>query len=437
MFYSASGTTLLDPDGDPFCFVGANVYDFHTYTPDTAITPLNNQAAADRIDNHMQTLKDNCMKVVRLWMFSEGTGWHDFEPSKGVYDNDQFTTFDYIIDSAERHDMALIPVLLNWFDAYGGVRQRLLWEGASVNSFGDRVQFFDQSTPQGAAAYQGWLDYISYALNRTNVFTGRQYKDEPAIFSWELCNEPRVYPNNGPEPIPGTILRNWVDQTGSFIKNIDSNHMLGTGQEGQGQPYGYSGNGSENGAPFVFVQQSPFIDWASSHYYPFIVNHTLTNQEITTCAWADAAENQIGKPLIIGEYGVRDGDNPSLWYSEMCGLTCQCKVDGIIWWWFPDGNWSWHTANGEPFLQVGDAELGPICDCFCAVPTAGAQSLLDAACATCGTTTLTEVQLLSSGCLRCFKVSSTGTVSAVVSNNTLIISNNGGTGSLVIDDRCA
>ena len=391
-FVTVDGTNFISPSGEVFCWAGINTYDFFTYSPEiyhpndsnfnnNNLTPLNHQPTADRIDAHMAYLKSQCVNVVRTWLFSHGTHragwtvnnqdvdtWHAFEPYKGVYHDDQFVMFDYIIDSAERHGIYLVPCFENWFLAYGGLWTRLKWEGEGPirNSFSDMTQFFDRSTTAGAAAHQGYLDYVTYCLNRTNVFTNRQYKDEPAIASWELMNEPRVYPST-PEMTPGTILRDWVDVAGAHVKSIDSNHLLGTGQEGQGQIYGYFGNGSENGAPFVLVQQSPHIDWASAHYYPAISGQTTFTQtqgKATLCAWANDAHNTLGKPFVLGEYGVPNDQSPAAWMQTLCEAKDECPIEGIIPWWAGDGLWPHHMDDGEPYMAPGDPEWAVFCNCI-------------------------------------------------------------------------
>src|SRR5207237_2175157 len=47
-----------------------------------------------------------------------------------------------------------------------------------------------------------YKDWIAHLLNRTNTYTGLQYKDDATILGWELANEPRcgaggAYPTSG------------------------------------------------------------------------------------------------------------------------------------------------------------------------------------------------------------------------------------------------
>eukprot|EP00959_Pyramimonas_sp_CCMP1952_P323481 6769387-Pyramimonas_sp.AAC.2 len=64
-------------------------------------------------------------------------------------------------------------------------------------------------------------------LNRKNVFNGRTYKDDPAIFGWELINEPRNYADSS-----GRTLQAWIDEMSAYVKSIDKRHLLTVGSEG-------------------------------------------------------------------------------------------------------------------------------------------------------------------------------------------------------------
>ena len=90
-----------------------------------------------------------------------------------------------------------------------------------------------------------------------------QYKDDPTVFAWDLMNEPR-YQDAG-EDSTGLTLRAWVDEMGAYIKEVDPNHMVYAGLEGHGVDYGFGG---DEGNPFVYIQQSPYIDFCSAHPYP-------------------------------------------------------------------------------------------------------------------------------------------------------------------------
>jgi len=63
-----------------------------------------------RIDAHFARLQADEVTALRLWMFSHES-WHGFEPSKGVYSEAQFMLFDYIIVSAQMHNVRLIRSL--------------------------------------------------------------------------------------------------------------------------------------------------------------------------------------------------------------------------------------------------------------------------------------------------------------------------------------
>ncbi len=77
--------------------------------------------------------------------------------------------------------MKVIVVLTNNWKEFGGMDQYVRWRGG-----GHHDDFYTDATIRGW--YRAW---VAHLLNRRNVYTGRLYKDEPAIFAWELANELR------------------------------------------------------------------------------------------------------------------------------------------------------------------------------------------------------------------------------------------------------
>ena len=110
-------------------------------------------------------------------------------------------------------------------------------------------------------------------LGRTNTITHTFYKDEPAILAWELANEPR---SSDPS---GGIVTNWLTEMSAFIKSIDANHLVASGEEGlDTSPVGYSLTGYYNGQGCLFDGSAGLsfsqnlrisnLDMASVHCYP-------------------------------------------------------------------------------------------------------------------------------------------------------------------------
>jgi hypothetical protein len=333
-------------DGRTYYFAGANDYDTFTYGGSYGDIETQWMDKA-RIDAHMAEMAADGVTVLRTWMFDHET-WHGFESSKGVYSDEQFAEFDYILYSAAQHNMRVIPVFENYWEAYGGIDTRLSWEGLGTGQ-SNRWRFFNQSACPGC--FTQYQNYVSYALNRTNHYTGVKYKDDPAVFAWELMNEPRYEGQGTDESVNGTTLRKWVDTMGAYIKGIDGNHMVDAGLEGHGTKYGFGG---DEGNPFVAVQESPYVDFTSAHPYP---NESWANlsldQTLTLInAWLSDSHNVVGKPFFMGEFNTQGVDRSAWWTSIYDDLQTQ-DADGSAFWWYPDAQ-----AGGDPYsVKHGAAEL--------------------------------------------------------------------------------
>lgn len=75
---------------------------------------------------------------------------------------------------------------------------------------------------------QAYKSYVKTILKRTNTYTGLLYSEEPAIFAWELANEPRT--SNSYESSrglkPGGIIKAWISEMAAFVRSLDQNHMV-------------------------------------------------------------------------------------------------------------------------------------------------------------------------------------------------------------------
>jgi len=337
-------------DGNTYYFAGANTYDVFTFGSGSGDTETSFMDKA-KIDAHFTNLQNDKVSVLRLWMFSHES-WHGFEKSKGVYDEQEFSEFDYIIQSAKAHNVKLIPVFENYWEAYGGIDTRLSWEGLSGGQPA-RGQFFNKTKCPGC--FTSYKNYVSYALNRVNHYSGIAYKNDPTIFAWELMNEPRYQDQTPNENSTGTTLRAWVDEMGAFIKGIDSNHMLDAGLEGHQAVYGFGG---DEGNPFVYIQQSPYIDFTSAHPYPneSWANLTLAQTQTLIRAWISDSHNVVGKPFFMGEFNTLSYvvADRSTWWTPLYSDFEAADGDGSAFWWYMtssvDPNYG--VMAGAPELAV-------------------------------------------------------------------------------------
>jgi mannan endo-1,4-beta-mannosidase len=335
-------------DGKPYYVAGANTYDLFTYgdggSNATQSDIENKYMNKTRIDAHFANLQADGVNVLRLWMFSHET-WHGFEITKGVYNEAEWMLFDYIIQSAKSHNVKLLPVFENYWEAYGGIDTRLAWEGLTGGQPG-RAIFFNKSVCPGC--FTQYKNYVNYALNRVNHYSGIAYKNDPTIFSWELMNEPRYEGVSAAENTGGATLRAWVDEMGAYIKGIDSNHMLGTGTEGHQAKYGFGG---DEGNPFVYIHQSPYIDFTSAHPYPTETwaNLTIAQTQALIHAWIVDSHTVVAKPFFMGEFNSHTGVRSDWW----TGFYSQLETDdaaGSAFWWYADTN---------PDAKFGETHTSP------------------------------------------------------------------------------
>ncbi|WP_223749934.1 cellulase family glycosylhydrolase [Myxococcus sp. XM-1-1-1] len=231
------------------------------------------------------------------------------------YDEVALRGLDRVLARARVHGVRLVLTLGNYWDAYGGTRQYVSWAGLPNPVQGD-PRFFTE--PVVRALYK---EHLARTLERVNTEDGIRYGDHPAVLAWELLNEPR---GRGLDA-RGEKLRAWVDEMAREVKSRAPGHLVGTGEEGfEPSSEGYDGAYWSRvgttmlrtpGSSFTRNTASPYIDFASVHFYPESWGLDVAGTAEAGARWIRehaAIAHGLGKPLLVGELGLRNAGDLDL-----------------------------------------------------------------------------------------------------------------------------
>jgi mannan endo-1,4-beta-mannosidase len=282
VFVERRGGSLWLGD-QPFRFVLVNAY------------YLQEEAARGRLDVVDETLAAaGAMgaKAVRAWAFNDDPNKHDTGIQRGpsVYSQRGLDGIARMIERARAHGIRLILPLVNYWNAYGGARQWLLWHGVADAVEGD-VRFF---TDERVRAH-----YASHVARMV-----APYRDEPTVLAWELMNEPRGVPAD------------WVRFAARAVKAAAPNHLVGVGDEGEEWSSG--------------LLDCEELDLASCHFYPHKYGHPRGSEAEAGVAWIEEHARlaaAAGKPLVVGEFGIANGAIPSEKRLEAYRAWLRAAVD--------------------------------------------------------------------------------------------------------------
>ena len=269
---------------------------------------------------------------MRTWAFGElpangNPKTPALQVAPGVYNEAMFAALDRVVFEAGKRGLRLLLALSNNWDAYGGAPAYLSWAAAAGESFPaptapDASPFF--TSPHCKATFKAFMATL---LNRVNTFSGVAYKDDKAIFAFDLINEPRV-----PADPSGATLGAWIEEMAAFFKSIDQNHMLTTGSEGfygpstpelvVDNPSGDNGTGND----FVAHHRLKDIDFATIHVWPDQWLQCCTVECLIPfldqwVAGHTTAADAIGKPLLVEEFGAKMRCFPHGQSSSVSGLS--------------------------------------------------------------------------------------------------------------------
>jgi mannan endo-1,4-beta-mannosidase len=299
------------------------------------------------VDHLLETAAASGFNVIRTWGSldignqdgsnsihgkADGVYFHYWNGIAPAYNDgaDGLEHLDYVIYKAGRLGIRLIiPFVNNWND-FGGMDQYVRWRGGQYHD-----DFY--SDPIIRTWYKGWIEHL---LTRVNVYTGVAYKDDPTILVWELANEPRcigagAYPRSS--ACTTQTLVDWADDVSTFVKTIDSNHLLSVGDEGFYCIPGaadWTENCSE-GVDTLALADLPHIDIASAHLYPEAWGKTPAwGTEWIARHLRDA--RRIQERAFLGEFGLRNKAIRNPVYKEWTDAVLANGGTGALYWMLAD-----------------------------------------------------------------------------------------------------
>ncbi|XP_019163395.1 PREDICTED: mannan endo-1,4-beta-mannosidase 5-like [Ipomoea nil] len=288
-------------NGSPFLFNGFNSY--------WLMVEASEPNGRHKVVEVLRYASAAGLSVCRTLAFSDGNHYNGLQILPGIYDERVFEGLDFVLSEAGRHGVRLILSLVNnWVD-FGGKRQYVEWaRNAGAPVYNDD-EFFNHPVPKGY-----YKNHIKKVITRINTITGIAYKDDPAVMAWELMNEPRCQANYS-----GHIFNSWVEEMASFVKSIDSKHLLEIGMEGF---YGNSVPDRKQFNPGNYLLGTDFItnhlvqqiDFATIHLYTtrWLPGESENDEMEFVEKWIrrhwEDAKTILNKPLVLAEFGKNSRD---------------------------------------------------------------------------------------------------------------------------------
>ena len=281
------------------------------------------------VDDVLETAAASGFNVIRTWGSldvgnqdgsdsirgkQEGVYFQYWDGTAPAYNDgaDGLEHLDYVIYKAGKVGVRLIiPFVNNWND-FGGMDQYVRWRGGQYHD-----EFYTDPVIRGW--YKAW---IAHLLERVNPLTGVKYKDDPTIMVWELANEPRcqahgAYPTS-PSCDTQTLLA-WADDVSRYVKRLDRNHLVATGDEGFLCVPGATDwtEDCSTGVDAIALADLPAIDFLSFHLYP---DHWGKLSDPTFGKrWIERhirEARRIHEKAMLGEFGIKDRATRNAVYKE-------------------------------------------------------------------------------------------------------------------------
>ena len=338
----------------------------------------------ERLGKELDTLKALGINNLRILVGGDGPDGIPtrIEPTlqkeSCVYNDTIFAGLDYLLAEMAARDMQAVLFVNNAWEWSGGFGQYLEWATGepalipAIDGYGPfmmKMADFNTCTE----AQELFFKNLRHIVSRTNTVTGVPYADDPTIFSWQICNEPRPFSRNQ-AVVDGFC--DWISKAARIIKEIDPNHMVSTGNEG-------TMGSNEDYDLTERLNACPDIDYITAHIWPFNWSwlRDTTPQEGVETAVARTGEyidlhlgiaRSLGKPLVIEEFGYPRDDyrydeastttGRDAYYAYVFGRVAESKETGDkllgvnFWGW---GGFAAHPVGHDDWRKGDDYSGDP------------------------------------------------------------------------------
>ena len=355
-------------NGKPYTYIGTNFW----YGPILASDGRGGDMS--RLQEELDALKSLGVENLRVLVGAQGESGvfsrvePTLETAPGVYNDTLLVGLDRFLAELGKRDMQAVLFLNNSWEWSGGYGQYMEWatgEKALIPLIDGYWPFMQQMRKfqTSRESQELFYNHIRAIVGRTNSVTGKPYKDDPAIFSWQIGNEPRCF-SDDPQVRDGFI--GWLTESARLIKELDPNHMVSTGNEGL--------MGCEGDPELVErVCAIPGVDYMTIHIWPYnwgwvkaeSLREDLDTAMENTLKYIDMHQElsqKYGLPVVAEEFGFpRDGfrssmDTPTTARDAYYALVFSqvgSTLQGVNFW-----GWSGFAVPVHEQWETGDPYTG-------------------------------------------------------------------------------
>ena len=241
--------------------------------------------------------KGRGLSLVRFFIFCDGRAAPAFAPDGSVSGLDSvfYRDFDVLVGAAERHGVFLVPVLLD----FGWCAYPTTVSGVQLGGHADVIR--------DAGKRQSFLERALKPLLE-------RYGRHPAIFAWDVCNEPERIIDEIPEAfrrnhdvVSLADMRAFVQSCAAYVHRLTATQLLTVGSARRKWLQLWTGSDLD------FYQFHWYDDFQSEEPFP----------------WRSYDELGLDKPCLIGEVPT---DNTSFTLQDFIAAAEAGGYSGVLFW---------------------------------------------------------------------------------------------------------